>query len=319
MEKAMSNPKYRNKLPQLSGVPMLTDGGLETVLVFQHEIDLPCFAAFNLLRSEEGRNTIRDYYEPYARIALDTGKGFVLDSPTWRASKDWGQKLGLSPHALDRLNRDAIELLAEIRSEFETQTNPFVICGDIGPRGDGYDPSFRMSVDEATDYHSAQTATFADTEADMVAALTMNYVEEALGVSRAADAAGIPIAVSFTVETDGRLPTGQPLGEAIAQVDAETGEGPAYYMINCAHPTHFADVLRQEALWKNRILGLRANASCLSHEELDNSTVLDAGDPEELGRQYRNLQEYLPNLSVFGGCCGTDHRHVGEIARQIAA
>ncbi|RVU39829.1 homocysteine S-methyltransferase [Hwanghaeella grinnelliae] len=310
--------KYRNGLPQLRGQAMLTDGGLETTLVFIQGIDLPYFAAFDLLRTAEGTKTIRDYYSPYARIAIESGKGFVLASPTWRASADWGDRLGYSAKALDQVNRDAISLLAEIRATFETPENPFVLSGDMGPRGDGYDPSHRMSVDEAQDYHATQIGTFADTEADLVSILTLNYVEEAIGIVRAAQAAGIPSAISFTVETDGRLPTGQSLGDAIEQVDAETGNGPAYFMINCAHPTHFSGAILEDAPWKKRVWGLRANASRLSHAELDNSEELDAGNPAELGRQYKELQSHLPNLKVFGGCCGTDHRHVGEIARHIS-
>jgi len=314
----MTTAKYRNSLPQLRGQAMLTDGGLETTLVFVQGIDLPYFAAFDLLRTAEGTKTIRDYYGPYARIAVESGKGFVLASPTWRASADWGGKLGYSTAALDQANRDAIRLLTEIRAEFETPDHPFVLSGDMGPRGDGYDPSHKMSADEAQEYHATQIGTFADTEADMVSVLTLNYVEEAIGIARAAREAGIPAAISFTVETDGRLPTGQSLGDAIEQVDAETDNGPAYFMINCAHPTHFRETVAGDAPWKHRVWGLRANASRLSHAELDNSEELDDGDPTELGRQYRDLQAHLPNLKVFGGCCGTDHRHVGAIARHVS-
>lgn len=313
----MKMPKYRNALPQLNGRPMLTDGGLETVLVFIQGIDLPYFAAFDLLRTSEGAEIIKEYYAPYARLALENGAGFVLASPTWRASKDWGDKLGYSAKALDQTNRDAIGLLAEIRGRFETPAHPFVLSGDMGPRGDGYDPSVKMTAEEAETYHAAQIGTFADTEADMVTVLTLNYVEEAIGIARAAAAADMPAAISFTVETDGRLPTGQPLGEAIEQVDAETGGSAAYFMINCAHPTHFEQTVAADEPWKRRVRGLRANASRLSHQELDNSVELDSGDPAELGRQYKALRGHLPNLAVFGGCCGTDHRHVGEIARHL--
>lgn len=314
----MTTARYRDRLPQLHGQPMLTDGGLETTLIFHNGLDLPHFAAFDLLRTQEGCDAIRDYYRPYARLAAETGKGFILDSPTWRASRDWGDKLGYSAQALAQVNRDAIALLAGLRDELETPRAPVVIAGDVGPRGDGYDPSHRMSADEARAYHAEQIDVLAATGADMIAVLTMNYVEEALGVTLAAREAGIPAAISFTVETDGRLPTGQPLGEAIEQVDAETGNAPAYFMINCAHPTHFAATVAAGGRWTERVLGLRANASCMSHEELDNAEELDDGDPAELGRQYRDMQGHLPNLAVFGGCCGTDHRHIGEIARAVA-
>ena len=187
---------------------------------------------------------------------------------------------------------------------------PIVISGCIGPQDDGYSPETKLSAAEAQDYHSTQIGTFADTSADMVSATTMTYAHEATGIARAAREAGLPAAISFTLETDGRLPSGQELGEAIEQVDAETDSSPAYYMINCAHPTHFEDALEGGAAWAQRIRGLRANASTKSHAELDEAEELDEGDPDDLGPRYAALRDRLPNLNVLGGCCGTDHRHV---------
>ena len=241
--------------------------------------------------------------------------GFVLESVTWRANADWGRKLGYSATALSEANRRAIGLLEPIRDERETPRTPMVISGCMGPRGDGYVTGERMSSQEAADYHRAQVEVFAETAADMVSAMTMNQAEEAAGIAMAARAVGLPSAISFTVETDGRLPSGQPLNEAVEQVDAETGAAPAYYMINCAHPSHFADALEPGAPWLRRLRGLRANASALSHAELDEATELDAGDPADLARWYRELMERLPQLRVLGGCCGTDHRHVAAIAK----
>lgn len=308
-------PKYRENLPQLHGKTLLTDGGLETTLVFHDGIDLPQFAAYVLLETDEGIKRLKDYYRTYAEIAKANGVGFVLETPTWRASKNWGEKIGHSAADLDRLNRAAVTLLEGIRAEFETDKHPFVISGQIGPEGDGYSPESFLSPEQAEHYHTAQIKTFVDTEADMVAALTMTYAEEAIGLANAAKAAGIPCAISFTVETDGQLPSGQSLKDAIEQVDAATGAYPAYYMINCAHPTHFADVLMASEPWTRRILGLRANASKMSHEELDNSEQLDEGSPEELGQDYLKLKEKLLSIRVLGGCCGTDDRHIAEIAK----
>jgi S-methylmethionine-dependent homocysteine/selenocysteine methylase len=194
-----------------------------------------------------------------------------------------------------------------------------VISGCVGPRGDGYDPGRMMSADEAEAYHAAQIGVFAGTEADIVSAITMTYAEEAIGIARAAEAAGMPVVISFTLETDGRLPTGQGLKEAIAAVDAATGWAPLYYMINCAHPTHFASVVASGEPWLQRLKGLRANASKRSHAELDAAPDLDAGDPVELGREYRAIRRGLPHLTVLGGCCGTDHRHVEAISRACLA
>jgi S-methylmethionine-dependent homocysteine/selenocysteine methylase len=305
--------KYRDHLPQLDGDVFLTDGGIETVLIFHEGLDLPLFAAFDLLKDERGTERLRRYYAPYLALARERELGFALESPTWRASSRWAAALGYDTGQLAALNRNAIALLEGIRNEHEAAGAPIVISGCVGPQDDGYDPAALLTADAAREYHSAQIGTFADTAADMVTAMTLTYVEEAIGVARAAAEAGIPAAISFTVETDGRLPTGQALGEAIEQVDAETTHGPSYYMINCAHPTHLAPVLEHGAAWQARIRGLRANASTQSHAELDESDELDEGNPVDLAAAYAELGERLPRLNVLGGCCGTDHRHVAAI------
>ncbi len=311
--------RHRARLPQLGDALFLTDGGLETTLVFQDALELPCFAAFTLLADEAGRARLRRYFEGYLALALEHGAGMVLESATWRANPDWGARLGYSPERLAALNRDAIALIEALREERETEGTPMVLSGCVGPRGDGYDPSHRMSPEEAADYHRPQIETFAGTAADMITGITMNYLEESLGIVRAAREAGLPSAISFTVETDGRLATGQTLRGAIETLDAETGAAPAYYMINCAHPVHFESALEPGAEWTLRIRGLRANASTRSHAELDEATELDAGDPEDLGLRYRALRDVFPQLTVLGGCCGTDERHVGAIGRVCTA
>ena len=314
----MSEARHRDHLPQLDGELFLTDGGIETTLIFHRGLDLPEFAAFDLLKDDEGTDALRDYYRPYLELARERGAGFVLESPTWRASPGWAPQIGYSDDELDAMNRRAIKLMEELREELGSDA-PVVISGCIGPEGDGYSPETMLTADAARNYHATQIGTFADTAADMVTALTMTYPDEAIGVTRAAADAGMPAVISFTVETDGRLPNGQPLGEAIAEVDAETGEGPAYYMINCAHPTHFASVVGSDEPWRERIRGLRANASSKSHAELDEATELDEGDPADLGARHAALREDLPRLNVLGGCCGTDHRHVGEICNAWVA
>ena len=302
---------HRTSLPQLEGDLFLTDGGIETSLIFHHGLDLPEFAAFVLLDDDEGLDQLRRYYEPYLALARDSGTGFVLESPTWRASPDWAARLGLSAEKLDSLNRRAIELMEELRGR--AGDVPVVISGCVGPHGDGYRPVELLSASAARDYHSTQIGTFADTTADMVTAITMTYADEAIGVAQAARDAGLPAVISFTLETDGRLPNGQGLGEAIDEVDDATGGAPSYYMINCAHPTHFEDVLATDEPWRDRIRGLRANASKMSHDELDEMEDLDDGDPGDLGARYAALRARLPHLNVLGGCCGTDHRHVAAI------
>ena len=305
--------RYRAHLPQLDGGLFLTDGGIETTLIFHEGLDLPLFAAFDLLKDEEGTRALRAYYEPYAELARERGLGLVLESPTWRASPRWATEIGYVEGELESMNRKAIELMEELRDQYDSGGAPIVISGCIGPQDDGYNPSTKLTAADARDYHAVQIGTFAATAADMVTAITMTYADEATGIARAASEAGIPAAISFTVETDGRLPSGQILREAIEEVDEQTGAAPAYYMINCAHPTHFDDVLEGSGAWRERIRGLRANASTKSHAELDEATELDAGDPADLGRRYAALRSDLPRLNVLGGCCGTDHRHVGEI------
>jgi S-methylmethionine-dependent homocysteine/selenocysteine methylase len=310
--------RHRRALPQLDGSLFLTDGGIETTLTFIEGLELPDFAAFDLLRRDGGEEALRRYFRAYASIAARHGAGLILESATWRASADWGKRLGYSADELAEANWQAIRMLEPLGREVESAKTRVVISGCVGPRGDGYVPSQTMSEAEAQDYHNAEIRTFAGTAADMITAITMNYAEEATGVARAAVAAGMPVVISFTVETDGRLPTGQTLRDAIAQVDAATKSAPAYYMINCAHPTHLDGALAAREPWVDRIRGLRANASTKSHAELNESTELDIGNPAELAAQYAALRRRLPALNVMGGCCGTDHRHVEAIAAACA-
>ena len=291
----------------------VTDGGLETELVFHDGIDLPCFAAFPLLADPNTRARLARYYNGYLDIARTHSAGFVMETPTWRANPDWAEQLGYSAARLDDANRAAIALAEEIRATGAADGIPTVVSGCIGPRGDGYDSDSAMTAEEAEDYHRVQVGTFADTSADQVTAITMTNAAEAVGIVKAAAAAGVPSAISFTVETDGRLPTGQSLHDAVDQVDAMTDSAAAYFMVNCAHPTHFMPALAHEGAWRRRIVGLRANSSRRSHAELDDATELDEGDPRELGTLHAALQDRVPAVRVLGGCCGTDARHVAAI------
>lgn len=306
--------QFRKALPQLQGDFFLTDGGIETTLIFLEGIELPDFAAFDLLKRREGEAALSKYFRTYAELAQRFGTGLILESATWRASADWGRKLGYSAKEMADKNRRAIELLEEIRDDFKDNVKKVVISGCVGPRGDGYNPGKTMSAKDAEAYHAKQIETFEDTAADMVTAITMNYVEEAIGVAKAAERAAMPTAISFTVETDGKLPTGQTLRAAIEQVDGATSGYPCYFMINCAHPTHFEHVLAKSEPWVQRIRGVRANASRKSHAELNESPELDIGNPVELGNEHAQLKRRLVQLNVMGGCCGTDHRHIEQIA-----
>ena len=299
----------RASLPQLDGRTFITDGGMETTLIFRDGLELPDFASFVLLDDPEGLSALRGYYASYLAIAATYGVGIVLDTPTWRANPDWGARLGYSAQALDDVNRRGVALLEDVRAE--AADVEVLISGCIGPRGDGYVVGEAMSPDEAQAYHSAQISTFAETNADLVSALTLNYADEATGIAQGAAEAGIPSVISFTVETDGRLPSGQELRNAVAEVDRATDGAPAYYMVNCAHPTHLDAVLSAGGL--ERVRGLRANASTKSHAELDEAEDLDQGDPDDLAERYRAIRPLMPGLNVLGGCCGTDERHIEAI------
>ncbi len=306
--------KYRNQLPQLGNDFFLTEGGMETSLVFHEGQDLPHFAAFTLMKTSEGRDVLRKYFVSYVELAKRLSMGLILDCTTWRCNPDWGDQLGYEPDELLEVNRESAQMLEEIRVQHETETSPIIISGCIGPRGDGYVPGQTMSAQQAEDYHFPQIESFANSNADMVSAITMNDVEEVIGISNAARQAKIPLVVSFTVETNGNLPTNQTLESAVEQVDEATSAYPIYYMINCAHPSHFQSVLTTGEEWVSRLRGLRANASRMSHAELDNAPELDCGDPRELGCEFAELKRKLPHLNVLGGCCGTDLRHIEQIA-----
>jgi S-methylmethionine-dependent homocysteine/selenocysteine methylase len=294
----------------------VTDGGIETDLIFHHGVEAPEFAIFPMVEDEDGRALLMRYYDAYAAIAAKAGAGLTLDAPTWRANPDWGAKLGYDATALDRVNRSAIEFMQGLRESYASRygLTDVKVGGLQGPRGDGYVAGEDADPDEAADYHSAQVRSAAAAGADQVTVLTMTGAGEAIGFVRAARDAGLPAAVGFTVETDGRLPDGTPLGDAIARVDAEAA--PDYFLVNCAHPTHVAQSLDGDGAdqaWLGRIEGLRPNASRMSHAELDEAPMLDEGDPVELAAGVDGLRAKFPNLRIVGGCCGTDSRHVAAL------
>jgi homocysteine S-methyltransferase len=292
----------------------LSDGGLETFLIFDKGYDLPCFSAAVLLDTEEGRADLTAYFERFIDIAKSTGRGFILDAPTWRAGTAWAGPLGQTVKEVIETNHRAVSFVSDIREQHESGDCPILLNGLVGPAGDAYAPDTELSAQEALLIHAPQIHALGKAGVDMISAMTLTHASEAIGIVQAAQEVDIPIVIAFTLETDGSLQSGQPLGDAIAEVDAASSNGPIYYMINCAHPDHFRDVLDTSAAWTLRIGGIRSNASRMSHAELDNSETLDEGDPVELGKLSADLLTRLPNIRVLGGCCGTDHRHVGCIA-----
>ena len=286
----------------------LTEGGLETSLIFQHGANLPLFAAFPLVQDDAGKRLLRAYWQPYAELVRDTGASFVVDTATWRANPHWASQLGYDAHNLAEANQAAVTFAREMAVGMGGSK----VNGVVGPRGDGYVVGEIMTPEQAEVYHSPQIKVLTDAGVDLVSAITITYPQEAVGFVRAASRAGVPAVVSFTVETDGRLPNGDSLRGAVEVVDNATDRAAVGFMINCAHPIHFADAL-EDGPWLERITGIRANASTMSHAELDAAEELDAGDPHDLAARYRQLLDRLPALAVLGGCCGTDHRHIAAI------
>lgn len=308
----------QRQLPHKTDRVFLTDAGFETSMLFHKGFDMPLFAFYPMLRTDEGRAAMDEYFVAFLKTAQQNDAGFVLDTNTWRANPDWAKQLGDDLEELTAINREAVAYAQNLRRDHGKEDD-VLVNGVIGPRSDGYNPSAIMTDEEAEAYHGFQVGIFADCKVDMVSAVTMTNVPEAVGVARAAADRGLPCVISFTLEIDGCLPTGQTLGDAIAAVDAACSIKPIYFMINCAHPDHFRNNLDEGGDWVSRIRGLRANASRMSHAELDSCEVLDDGDPIELGQQYAELMELLPKLNVFGGCCGTDHRHVDQICQAVHA
>jgi homocysteine S-methyltransferase len=301
-------------LDRIDGQFLLTDGGLETVMVFLEGLELPHFASFTLFDSAAGRDALRRYYMGFLNEAAAQRAGFVLDTATWRASAGWGATMGLEAARIDEANRTAVAIVRHLRDDFGTTGRPILINGIIGPHGDAYAPDQILSADAAQDYHRRQVAVLAKAGVDLVSAMTISSLGEAVGIAKAAMEVGQPVALSFTVETDGRLISGMSLQEAIELTDEATVGAPLWYGINCAHPDHFRHILTGD--WVSRIGSLRANASRQSHAQLDEATVLDDGNPAELARQYQSLLQILPGLHVIGGCCGSDLRHVAAIGKQ---
>lgn len=307
--------RYRNDLPQIDGGLFLAYTGMETDLLFSKGVDLPGFASYRLLETEEGLQLLKGYFRDLIELGKRRKVGVILESPTWVASRDRGAQIGYPIESILDLNKQAIMLMSDIRTEFGDL--PTVLSANIGPREDAYSPSNQMTVEAAAAYHSEQVTALAETDVDVISGYTVAYPAEAAGMVLAAKRADLPVIIAFTVETDGRLPTGCALKEAIGEVDSATGGYASYFMINCAHPDHFSATLQGEP-WMHRLKGIVANASRRSHAELDEAEELDAGDPVELGQQLAAIRRRFPQINILGGCCGTDIRHLDQIAQSAA-
>jgi S-methylmethionine-dependent homocysteine/selenocysteine methylase len=307
---------YRNQLPQLSDFVFLMTAGLETELMFNQGFEIPGLGTHNLLYDPKGRAAIADFYRQFLTLAREQGTGFIIGTQTWKAHMHWAEELGATEEELRRANHDSAAFIAGLRDEFSDITEPIVLDGIIGPRGDCYAPEEEIAAHEAESYHAKQIGWLAETQVDMITAATLNQTDEAIGIVRAAQRFDLPVIISFTLETDGNLQTGQSLKDAIYAVDEATGSGAAYFMVNCTHPEHFAHLF-EDSDWSHRIRGVFCNASRKSHAELEASNTLDDGNPVEFGQQHKAMRDRSPWLNVFGGCCGCDIRHVTEIAHAL--
>lgn len=302
---------HRGTFPNIGAELLLAYVGMETDLLFNRGVDLPGFASYPLLETEDGRALLEEYMWDMIALGKEKGIGVILESPTWVANRDRGSAIGYTPEQLMRLNQQAIALMAEVHAN--TGDVPTVISANLGPREDAYAPDNQMSAEDAETYHSEQISALAETEVDVVSGYTLAYAAEAIGVVRSARCFNLPVVISFTLETNGKLPTGSTLKDAMSEVDAATNGYAAYFMINCAHPDHFNAIL-DGGDWMQRLKGIVANASKCSHAELDEAKELDDGNPIELAEQLADIRQRFPQIKVLGSCCGTDMRHMAKIA-----
>lgn len=305
-----------HNLPQLNGHAMTCGGGFETWLQYVDGFKLRHFCAFELINDERGLECLKDYHRRLVEAAVENGFGVINEGLHYRASRDWGELIGFSRAALEEINIRGIEFYKDFAREYQSDETPMIVGGVIGPRGDAYNVGRTPDAAEAEDYHSEQILTFKKAGADLVTAATFSSVEEATGLARAARAADMPVVISFFVAKGGKLKGGETLEEAIASVDAATDKAPVYYMINCTHPTEFEAGLI-DGNWSKRLGGFMPNAVAMETLDLCKLGHLEDGDPAELGGQMASLARRFPHINVWGGCCGTDGRHIGQIARQV--
>lgn len=289
---------------------IITDGGLETTLIYKYNIELPYFSCINLLKTDSGRNIIYNCLLNYVNISEKYNVNIIIETPTWRCSKKWSKLLNCENSDIEKINREAVNIVKSIKKN----NKKIIISGNIGPIDDGYVISNKLTIEELKEYHSEQIYILANENVDIISAFTINYVEEAIGITLVCKDINIPLVISFTLNIDGKLPSGMTLEDSIKYIDKYTNYYPMYYMINCAHPKHFISLFKDNnSDWIKRIKGIRSNASDKSHEELNNSKKLDIGNIVELSNYCKNIRKENKHINIFGGCCGTDENHVEEI------
>lgn len=302
---------------QRDGVFYLAEGGQETEIMYRHGHELPEFAMYPLLDKPAAMADLKTMYERVLATAAEHGFTALISGLDYRGSPDWGGKLGYSNAALTDALEQSIAFLRDVARPYQEQGNEVLIGGVIGPRGDAYSLNRTITAEESEDYHAFQLEVLKRAKVDIVTAMTFNNVPEAVGVARAASRVGLPLTIAFTLDSNHRLKSGPSLRQAIESVDAETGEDrPDFYGINCSHPLEFEPAL-EPGDWIKRVRSLRPNASAMDKIALCKIGHLEDGDPVDLGRRMGALSRRYPHIDVWGGCCGTWDRHLGEIARNV--
>jgi len=304
---------------QRDGVFYLTEGGQETEIMYRHGHDLPEFAMYPLLDDPAAMTDLRSMYTRVLDVAAKHGFVAMLGGLDYRGSPDWGDKLGYSRAGLAEALERGIDFLRDVARPYEGQLPGILIGGAVGPRGDAYALNRTITADESEDYHGFQIDVLKGAGVDFITAMTFNSVAEAIGVARAAASAGLPLSMGFMLDSDHRLKSGPTLREAIAAVDAETGDArPDFYGINCSHPLEFEPAL-EPGDWLSRLRSLRPNASAKEKIELCQIGHLEEGDPVDLGERMGSLARRYPHVDIWGGCCGTWDRHLDQIAGAVKA
>lgn len=305
--------------PREDGLLYLAEGGVETEIMYRHGHRLREFAMFELMDDPAAVTDMRDMYRRYLDVAARHGFAVLMAGFDYRASPDWGDKLGYSPEGLREMQHKCIDFLRDAARPYADQLPRVAVAGCIGPRGDAYALNHDITAEEAEAYHAIQMDTLRDCGVDIVWAATINNVPEAVGIARAAAAAGLPLNLSFTLDSDHRLQSGPSLREAIEATDAQAGAAqPDSYGINCSHPLEFEPAL-EPGDWVRRIRSLRPNAAKMDKVALCQLGHIEEGDPEDLGRTMGDLARRMPDVDIWGGCCGTWDKHFDRIAHHVGA
>ena len=303
---------------QEPGTLYLTEGGTETEIMYKYGYELPEFAMFTLLENKSAKAEMRAMFERYLDTVAEYGYCALMGGIDYRASSDWGDKLGYSRQALADIQQGCVEFLRDIAEPYADQIPRILFAGLLGPRGDAYGTGDQITATEAEDYHSMQLESVKAADADLALAATFNNIPEAIGVARAASKIGIPLCISFSLDSTSRLNSGPSFREAVETTDTESGEArPQFYGLNCSHPLEMEPAL-EPGNWFQRVRMLRPNAVMMEKIALCKIGHLEDGDPEELGEQMGSLAQRYAHIDIWGGCCGTCETHLGQIAGQVA-